>query len=93
MTYKVIVEPEALQDLKSIISFITENDSLNRAMQFANELKAKMASLSDMPMRCRKSHYSEEGNTRDLIYKGYTIVFQVRVNTVHILTVFRQKAY
>ncbi|MEA1918614.1 MAG: type II toxin-antitoxin system RelE/ParE family toxin [Campylobacterota bacterium] len=93
MHYRIVIEPEALQDLNSIINYITNQDSKYKAHAFANELKENIASLSEMPMRCRKSLYAEDENTRDLIHKGYTIVFQIRNKTVYILTIFRQKAY
>jgi plasmid stabilization system protein ParE len=93
MIYRIIVEPEALQDLISIYNFITKNDSQNKATKFIRELEHSIASLSEMPLRCRKSYYTEDELTRDMIYKGYTIVFNVRESHVHILTVFRQKSF
>jgi len=93
MIYKIIVEPEALHDLLSIKKYITEQDTLNKANQFISELKANIKTLNEMPQRCRKSYYSEEANTHDLIYKKYTTVFQIRENRVHILSIFRQKSY
>jgi plasmid stabilization system protein ParE len=93
MNYTVIVEPEALKDLENIIRYITNRDTRQKAVTFANELKKSIASLSEMPMRCRKSYYLEDDNTHDLIYKGYTIVFQICAEKVHILSIFRQKSY
>ncbi len=93
MTYRVIVEPEALQDVISIYNFISKNDSKNKATKFIRELEHSIGSLSEMPHRCRKSYYTEDELTRDMIYKGYTIVFNVRESYVHILTVFRQKTF
>lgn len=87
------MEPEAVEDLQSIFDYITEQDSRYKAISFANELKENIASLSSMPMRCRKSLYAEQETTRDLIHKGYTVVFQVRGTCVHILTIFRQKVF
>lgn len=91
--YEIIVEPEALQDLIQIHTFITSKDSQTKANQFIRELENAVNTLSEMPFRCRKSFYAEDEQTRDLIYKGYTIVFHVREKNVHILTVFRQKAF
>lgn len=91
MTYRIVVEPEALRDLHSIYTFITKQDSQNKATQFIRELESSISSLSEMPLRCRKSFYSDDELTRDLIYKGYTIVFQIQESNIHILTVFRQK--
>ena len=93
MTYTIIVEPEAFQDLKTIITYITKKDSKTKAHTFVSELKASIASHSELPMRCRRSLYLDQENTRDLIYKGYTAVFQVRDESIHILAIFRQKAY
>ena len=93
MTYEIIVEPEAVEDLQNIFEYIKKQDSQYKATNFLNELKKKIASLNTMPMRCRKSLYVEQENTRDLIYKGYTIVYQVRDVSVNILAIFRQKAF
>lgn len=93
MIYRVIVEPEALQDLISIYNFISKNDSQNKATNFIRELEYSIGSLSEMPLRCRKSYYTDNELTRDMIYKGYTIVFNIRESNVHILTVFRQKSF
>lgn len=93
MTYDIIVEPEAVQDLKDIFNYIALQDSKHKAINFINELKQSIASLSTMPFRCRKSLYANDDDTRDIIYKGYTIVFQVYDDKVHILTLFRQKAF
>jgi hypothetical protein len=46
-----------------------------------------------MPQRCRISLYTKSENTHDIIYKGYTIVYKIIDDTVHILSVFRQRSY
>jgi plasmid stabilization system protein ParE len=91
--YKIVVEPEALQDLKNIKVYISSQDSANKANQFLSELKNSISTLNEMPQRCRKSYYTDSENTHDLIYKKYTIVFKIIDNTVHILTIFRQREY
>jgi toxin ParE1/3/4 len=93
MIYKIIVESEALSDLKAIHTYITAQDTKSKADKFILELKKAIETLASMPMRCRSSLYIDDETIRDLIHKKYTIVFQVKENTVHILTVFRQRAY
>ena len=93
MHYDIIVEPEAFQDLLTIKHYITIQDSLTKANRFIKELKEKIESLNQMPYRCRKSYYTDEENTHDLIYKKYTIVFKIIDNRVHILSIFRQREY
>jgi plasmid stabilization system protein ParE len=91
--YSIIVEPEAQKDLESIFQFISLNDTAIKAENFLQELKAQIMTLDSLPFRCRKSFYTKEFNTYDMIYKGYTIVYRVIGNKVHILTIFRQKNY
>ena len=93
MIYKVIIEPEAFQDLLNIKSYITKEDTLNKANQFISQLKKSIKSLDEMPQRCRKSYYTDTQDTHDLIYKKYTTVFQIIEDRVHVLTIFRQKSY
>lgn len=93
MIYIIIVEPEAAQDLINIKAYITKEDSPTKANKFLSELKNSISTLNDMPMRCRKSYYTDDDNTHDLIYKKYTIVFKIIEQQVHILTIFRQREY
>lgn len=95
MTYSIIVEPEAIQDLKAIKHYISKQDSSSKADKFILELKNSIASLSSRPMRCRQSLYIENDTVRDMIHKGYTIVYQVNEEnqTVYVLTVFRQRIF
>ena len=93
MTYSIIVEPEAIQDLLHIKKYIAVQDTLRKANRFISELKGTIKTLNQFPERCRKSYYSDEVNTHDLIYKGYTVVFQIREKNIHILSIFKQKSY
>ena len=93
MVYKILVEPEALQDLINIKTYITKQDSSSKAKKFISELQKNIKTLNEMPHRCRKSYYTNDENTHDLIYKKYTIVFKnININ-IHILTIFRQREY
>lgn len=93
MIYKIVVEPEAIADLINIKTYITEQDTKRKADTFISELKQQIKSLENMPQRCRKSFYTDIENTHDLIYKKYTIVYKIINDTVHILTIFRQRNY
>ena len=93
MRYDIIIEPIALEDLQNIYKYISRNDSASKARKFINELKRHIYSLNHNLMKCRKSYYDKSENTRDLIHKGYTIVFKIIDSTVFVLSVFRQKNY
>ena len=91
--YNIIVEPEAQGDLESIYRYIALNDTETKAQNFLHELKLQIGTLDTLSFRYRKSYYTDIADTYDLIYKGYTIVYKAVDNTVHILTIFRQKNY
>ena len=93
MTYKIIIQPEAIDDLYTIKSYITRSDSIKKANKFISELKQSIKSLDTMPIRCRKSYYTDDENSYDLIYKKYTIVFKIIKDTVYVVSVFRQREY
>jgi plasmid stabilization system protein ParE len=93
MTYKIIIQPEAIDDLYAIKSYITRSDSVKKANKFISELKQSIKSLGTMPMRCRKSYYTDDENSHDLIYKKYTIVFKIIKDTVYVVSVFKQREY
>ena len=93
MIYKIIVEPEALQDLFNIKTYITQQDTFNKAKQFISELNVNIKTLNEMPQRCRKSYYTNDKNTHDLIYKKYTTVFKIINNNIYILSIFKQRTY
>jgi len=93
MHYKIIVEPEALDDLLNIKSYITKQDSMIKANNFISELKQVIKSLDSMAQTCRKSLYSNSEDTHDIIHKGYTVVCKIINHNIHILTIFRQKSY
>jgi len=91
-SYKVIIEPEAQQDLANIYDFITTNDTQIQAIRFLRKLQKAIDSLDFMPERCRKSIYIQNDNAHDMILQGYTICYVVKDERVHILALFRQRA-
>ena len=58
------------------MKFISK-DSKPRALNFKSEIDNEINNLDNMPYKFRKSIYFEDENIRDLIFKGYTIVYKV----------------
>ncbi|MCF6331522.1 MAG: type II toxin-antitoxin system RelE/ParE family toxin [Sulfurimonas sp.] len=77
--------------LKEQIKFISL-DSKNRALAFKGEIDKKINDLVFMPYKCRKSIYFEDESKRDLIYKGYTIVYKID-EIKEIITILGMKKY
>ncbi|MEA3490501.1 MAG: type II toxin-antitoxin system RelE/ParE family toxin [Campylobacterota bacterium] len=76
--------------LQHIISFIAL-DSVNRAHFFKKQLDTKIANLTCFPYKYRQSIHHTNKDVRDLIYKGYTIVYRVSVQkeTIEIIDIFK----
>lgn len=77
---------KALNDIESFIAL----DSLERAEKFKNDIIDKISSLDFMPKRCRKSTLANDESIRDLIFKGYIIVFKIQNDTIKILYIYKE---
>lgn len=75
--------------LDEIVDFISL-DSVDRALSFQDELYEKIYNLEFMPKKCRKSTLANDENIRDLIFKGYIIVFKIQNNTIKILYIYKE---
>ncbi len=73
---KIVRSSKYIAALQEIMRFISR-DSKKRALAFRSQIDKQIASLADMPYKCRKSIYFDDERMRDLIYKGYTIVYKV----------------
>ena len=77
---------KALNDIESFIAL----DNLERAEKFKNDIINKISSLDFMPKRCRKSTLANDESIRDLIFKGYIIVFKIQNNTIKVLYIYKE---
>jgi len=73
-----------------IIEYIAQ-DSKQKAKNFNSMLLNQINKLSNMPFKFRKSHYYNDDNIRDLIFKGYTIPYLIDQNSnqIVILDIFK----
>lgn len=82
------------EEFEIIIDFIAL-DSVNRALEFYDELILKIKNISHSPYSYRKRNNSESPTTRELIFKGYTIPFEIdeKNNKIIILGIFNQNLW
>ena len=82
---------ECQNSLFAILEYIAQ-DKMSAAENFVNELDNLIGNLPNSPFKYRKSIYFQDENIRDMIYKGYTIVY--RINTkkerIEILRIFNK---
>jgi toxin ParE1/3/4 len=78
MDCKVILSPRAIQDLAEIGRYISF-DNPQAAEQFGYALIDAALSLGTMPERGRFVPEFSDGETREIIYRPYRIVYRVNL--------------
>ena len=94
MTYRVIIQPRAERDIGAAAQWLEgQSKSAAKALRWVRGIRAKMETLKANPKRCPvdpdSDAFGEE--VRVLLYGKrhgkYRILFAVRGNVVHVLTV------
>src|SRR3989304_7447641 len=80
---KIIFKDTFISRLERQIDYISR-DSPSRARKFKDELLASIRAILSNPFRHRKSIYFNDHHLRDLIFKGYTIVFRIKPDTIEV---------
>jgi len=80
---KVVFKETFLNRLESQIEYISL-DSPARARKFKSDLLKRIKDIPQRPYSYRKSIYFEDETIRDLIFKGYTIVFRLTEENIEI---------
>ncbi len=76
-----------IEELEEITTFIAI-DSLDRAMDFEEQLREKMQPILSNPYAFRKSTSFDDENIRDLIFKGYTLPYYIEDEYIYILGIY-----
>ncbi len=74
---KIRITDDFKEKLASQVEFISK-DKPEAARKFKNEIIKRIKNIPKMPLMHRKSRFFENENIRDLIYKGYTIVYRIK---------------
>ena len=94
MTFRVVIQPRAERDIWAAAQWIEDQSaSAAKALRWARSIRARINTLKVYPKRCPvdpdSDAYGEE--VRVLLYGKrhgkYRILFTIRGDTVHILTV------
>lgn len=79
-------------ELNGILDFISQ-DSLERAIKFHNDIYAKIKKIPNMPFAYPQNQQANDENVRNLIYKGYTIVFRIAKEQIKILGIYKNNKH
>lgn len=81
---KILYKETFVNRLEKQIDYIAR-DSPTRARKFRNELLQQISNIPQNPYRYRKSVYFDRKDIRDLIFKGYTVVFKLQMKQLKYL--------
>lgn len=73
---KVRLFPSFIAKLQFVLEKIAK-DKKSAAHTFRREILHECYSLSDFPYRCRRSIHYNDDNIRDLIFKGWTVIYKI----------------
>ncbi len=88
---KIIYKKTFEKQLLQIIDYIAQ-DKKGASLKFASELEELIFLIPENPFKYRISHYFDNENIRDMIYKGYTIIYKVNFekNIIEVLRIFNK---
>ena len=74
-----------------ILRYIAK-DKVSASRNFKNALDKKINNLVNFPYKNRPSIYFDNEDIRDMIFKGYTVTYEINIqnNTIEILDIFNQ---
>lgn len=81
-----------IKELKNILTFIAK-DSLNSSRKFKNELDDKINKIPNYPQIYRKSLATDDENVKDLIFKGFVVVFRIKNDDIYILGIYKHNLW
>ncbi|SFT41278.1 ParE toxin of type II toxin-antitoxin system, parDE [Algoriphagus locisalis] len=70
--------------LQTQLLFIA-SDKLSAARKFQKDLLKQIKMIPKHPLKCRKSIFFESENFRDLVFRGYIIVYEIIPESKEIL--------
>ncbi len=87
-----IVESKQFKDELKAIAYYIRRDNVAASVAFVQTLKKKIKLLAGSPYQYRKSIYFNHDNIRDMVYKGYTIVYEIdsEEKRLELLSIFNQ---
>jgi len=83
--------PRYLFNLYAILEYIAK-DKISASKKFHKELDELINNISNSPYKHRQSIYFNNIEIRDLIYKGYTVVYRINEDkqSIEVLRIFNK---
>ena len=87
---KILFTDDFKENLKEILKFIKQ-DSKDRAYNFRDSLKNEIIKIPERPYSYRENLTMKDAQVRDLIFKGYVVVFVIEESeqTITIISIYK----
>lgn len=89
---KVRLQSSFIAKLQFVLEKISE-DKKSAAHTFRREILRECYSLSDFPYRCRRSIHYNDDNIRDLIFKGWTVMYKIVDDEIKVFALTKYEDY
>ena len=78
-------------ELLDILKYIAD-DKISASINFKKELNQLISEIPNFPYKHRQSFYFDDENVRDMVYKKYTINYEIDLskNTIFIFSIFNK---
>ena len=86
--YSLYWTPEAKRDLKPIFDYIARVESRERALYVIAGIREKAKEIVNFPTKHAEEPHINRDNVRFAVKWSYKIMFDIKGNTVRILSVF-----
>lgn len=84
--------PSFIAKLQLVLEKIAK-DKKSAAHTFRREILRECYSLSDFPYRCRRSIHYNSDNIRDLIFKGWTVIYKITDEEIKVFALTKYEDY
>lgn len=88
----VSLQNSFIAKLRFVVERIAD-DKKSAAHAFRREILRECTSLSDFPYRCRRSIHYNDDNIRDLIFKGWTVIYKIADDEIIVFALTKYEDY
>ena len=85
---RIVYDEKFVSKLHVVWEYIAQ-DSKTRANTFKRELRLNIENIPNFPYKYRRSTWFDFDNTRDLIFKGYTLPYAIYEDKIIVLDIFK----
>ena len=85
-----IIESKLFKQKLRFIALNIKKDKPTASVRFIKDLRQQIKNIPNMPKKYRKSYYHNDENIRDMIFKGYTIIYKIYDDYINIIKIFNQ---